>query len=337
MDPSLIRTLLDTQDKAYRSALEVFVGQINGKMQALESTVSALTTSLEFTQNEVKDLKTEVQRLEREKENSKHTINNLTKEIQTTTKSTKDLEDRCNYQEDYNRRNNLQIVGLEELQGGETWEQTVKQVTKILQDKLLLPDIRIERAHRIGQVNTSRHRPIIARFQRYCDREAVLRNASKLRGTQIFINEDLCPASQQIRKDQLPLLKQARASGKLAYFRYTKLIIKDKQATLDSTVRGRNAAVGGIIGSSAAWGAVNDASVVRAAADPGSVAAVAVAAAPGATRRGEITGASVVLPAGDEGREGPAPVAGPSLQSPVTPATRKQSQRNAKNPTHKVR
>ena len=198
------------------------MGQINGKIQALESTVSDLTVSLEYTQKEVKDLETEVERLEREKENSKEVINTLTKDIQATTKSTKDLEDRCNYQEDYNRRNNLQIIGLEELQGDETWEQTAKQVSKLLQDKLQLPDIHIERAHRTGQFNTSRHRPIIARFQRYCDRDAVMRNASKLRGTRIFINEDLCPTSQQIRKDQIPLLKQARANSKLAYFRYTK-------------------------------------------------------------------------------------------------------------------
>ena len=107
MDPSLLKTLLDTQDKAYKSALEVFMGQINGKIQALESTVSDPTTSLKFTQKEVKDFETEVKRLEREKENSKEIINTLTKDIQATTKSTKDLEDRCNYQEDYNRRNNL--------------------------------------------------------------------------------------------------------------------------------------------------------------------------------------------------------------------------------------
>ena len=88
------------------------MGQITGKIQALESTVSDPTTSLEFTQKEVKDLGTEVKRLEREKKISKGIINIPTKDIQATTKSTKDLEDRCNYQEDYNKRNNLQIIGL---------------------------------------------------------------------------------------------------------------------------------------------------------------------------------------------------------------------------------
>lgn len=56
-----------------------------------------------------------------------------------------------------------------------------------------------------------------------------MRSVNKLRGTRIYINEDLCPASQAIRRAQLPLLKQAKSNGKVAYFRGTKLIIKDRQ------------------------------------------------------------------------------------------------------------
>lgn len=54
-----------------------------------------------------------------------------------------------------------------------------------------------------------------------------MKNVSKLRGTRNYISEDLSPASQSIRKAQLPLLKQAISEGKVAYFRHTKLI-KDR-------------------------------------------------------------------------------------------------------------
>ena len=112
----------------------------------------------------------------------------------------KELGDRANYQEDYNRRNNLQITGVEEQAEGETWEQTAIIVNKLLEDKLQLPNIQLERAHRVGKRdNDHRSRPIIARFQRFGDREAVMRNVTKLHGTRIFINEDLCPASHNIR------------------------------------------------------------------------------------------------------------------------------------------
>ncbi len=140
----------------------------------------------------------------------------------------KELEDRANYQEDYNRRNNLQIVGVEEPSEGETWEQTAVKVSELLTNKLELPNIELERAHRVGQRDAHRHRTIVARFTRYGDREAVMRNVTKLKGTRIYITEDLCPASQNIRKAQIPAMKQAKSEGKVAYFRHTKLIIKER-------------------------------------------------------------------------------------------------------------
>ena len=75
--------------------------------------------------------------------------------------------------------------------------------------KLELPNIELERAHRVGQRFEHRFRPISVRFSRFCDREAVMRNVFKLRGTRIFINEDLCPASQNeapVTVPALPLL-----------------------------------------------------------------------------------------------------------------------------------
>ncbi|KAK3889420.1 hypothetical protein Pcinc_006584 [Petrolisthes cinctipes] len=85
----------------------------------------------------------------------------------------------------------------------------------------------MERAHRVGQRRDAGPRPIVARFSRYSDREAVMRSARKLRETNIYISDDLCAASQAIKNAQMPQLKQARAQGKVAYFKYTKLIIKE--------------------------------------------------------------------------------------------------------------
>ena len=41
-----------------------------------------------------------------------------------------------NYQEDYNRRNNLRINGVKQQICRETWEQTATIVSNILKDKL---------------------------------------------------------------------------------------------------------------------------------------------------------------------------------------------------------
>lgn len=227
MDLSVIQTLISTQDKAYQSALEIFMNQINGRLQAFQGMVTELTRSLEFTQGEVGDLQQQVKRLENEKKKNEALIEKLTGDLQASDKVISELEERCNYQEDYSRRNNVRITGLQELQG-ETWEQTTVQVSKLLEEKLQLPKPELERAHRVGPRRHDQPRQVIARFIRYSDREAAIRNAAKLRGTRIYINEDLCPASQEVRRAKLPLLKQAKSEGKIAYFNHTTLIIRER-------------------------------------------------------------------------------------------------------------
>ena len=60
----------------------------------------------------------------------------------------------------------------------------------------------IEKAHRVGQ--RMDHRPVIARFTKFSEREAIMKNVTKLQVTRIYVNEDLCPASQVLRKQNVP-------------------------------------------------------------------------------------------------------------------------------------
>ncbi|KAK4309380.1 hypothetical protein Pmani_018985 [Petrolisthes manimaculis] len=200
-----IKVLLEAQNNSFKRALDVIVEQLNSRIKATEETVRDLTRSLEFSQAEVKDLQSQVSELMKRDNSNKDIIETLKRKIC-------ELEQRSNYQKDYNRRCNLRISGVPEQQGVETWEVTANTVKKLLQDKLQLPSMQIERAHRTGQAShvTGRPRTIVARFERYGDREAVFRNAKKLRGTNIFINDDLCPASLELRKIQMPQLKQAK-------------------------------------------------------------------------------------------------------------------------------
>lgn len=228
MDLEAVKVLLEAQDKTFRTALDFVVDQLKSRIQVAETTISDLTRSLEYTQAEVKDLQSDIRALKKEEAESKTTITAL----QTRNE---DLEKRANYQEDYNRRNNLRITGIQE-QAGETWEETANTVSKLLEAKLQLPPMELERAHRTGPVTPSRPRPVVVRFERFRDREATIRNARKLKGTGIYINEDLCPASQELKKSQILLMKQAREDGKIAFFRYTKLIIKEKPTQRPSAV-----------------------------------------------------------------------------------------------------
>ena len=60
------------------------------------------------------------------------------------------------------------------------------------------------------------------------DREGGMRNASKLKGTNIFVNDDLCPTSQAVKNAQMPLLSHVKDQGKIAFFRHTKLIVRER-------------------------------------------------------------------------------------------------------------
>lgn len=221
MDSEAVNLLLETQQKAFRSAVDNNLDQLKEKIQNNERNIADLVKSLEFSQAEIIDLKSEVKVLQESIKDSHITIVKMSDRIV-------ELESRINYNEDYSRRNNLRITGIKE-QPGETWEQIASQVSRLLDDKLQLLEVRIERAHRVGAASASYPRTIVARFTKFSDRDAALRNAKKLKGTGFFFSEDLCQASQEKKKAQLPLLKQARQDGKIAFFNHTRLIIRERR------------------------------------------------------------------------------------------------------------
>ena len=60
------------------------------------------------------------------------------------------MEDCINYQDDYNRRNNIRFSGVAESNSEKIWEQSAVMVSSLLADKLLLPGVQLDRAHRVG-------------------------------------------------------------------------------------------------------------------------------------------------------------------------------------------
>lgn len=105
----------------------------------------------------------------------------------------------------------MRISGLEEPLGNETWEQTSIRVSELFTNKLQLPNMELERAHRVGPVSMVRPRAVLVRLEKFHDRETILKYARKLKGTSIYVNEDLCAASQAIKQSQFSLMKQARS------------------------------------------------------------------------------------------------------------------------------
>ncbi|KAK3893888.1 hypothetical protein Pcinc_002327 [Petrolisthes cinctipes] len=171
MDIEAIKVLLEAQDRAFKSAMDIVIEQLTARIQAAEKRTEDVVKSLEFTQAEMSDLLNEVKVLRQSDSDNRGTINVLKLQIEELTR-------RSNYQEDYNRRSNLRFTGIQE-HHGETWEETAVTVTKLIEEKLQLPAVKLERAHRTGPVIPTRQRVIVARFERFGEREAVLRNSRK--------------------------------------------------------------------------------------------------------------------------------------------------------------
>ena len=58
-----MKILLDSQNQAFRSALDIVVDQFNSRIATMETKISDLIRSLEFSQAEVSDLEAEVKAL----------------------------------------------------------------------------------------------------------------------------------------------------------------------------------------------------------------------------------------------------------------------------------
>lgn len=77
MDATILKTMLDSQERAFNSALEIVVKQMNDQINKLEGKVLDLTTSLEFTQREVDDLKSKAKEHEKQQEANDIKLNQL--------------------------------------------------------------------------------------------------------------------------------------------------------------------------------------------------------------------------------------------------------------------
>ena len=209
--------------------------------------LNIISGNFEITMNEIKNLKQEISEL---KSSLDFTEDVLEKKVEKLEENMKDVDARIRdiyeYQvdpncvldklaelEDRSRRNNLRIDGINE-EKGETWEMCETKIKNIFQEKLEIhDDIIIERAHRTkGKTtrnNTARKnqpRTIVIKLANYKDKSMILRNVHKLKGSDIFINEDFSKQTTDLRKELWKEVKQLRSEGKIAYLNYRTVVTK---------------------------------------------------------------------------------------------------------------
>ena len=184
---------------------------VNERIDKLNNIVDDLQHSLEFTEKEISDK-----------------INNVEKtqydEHKSLKKKLRDLEDRS-------RRNNLRFDDITESMD-ETWEISEKKVKDLIKEKLQInQDVQIERAHRTRatqhQQEKKKPRTIVIKLLNYKDKVEILKNANKLKDTGIFINEDFCKETSEIRKGLWDKVLELRKKNKYAIIQYDRIVTRE--------------------------------------------------------------------------------------------------------------
>ena len=96
--------------------------------------------------------------------------------------------------------------------------------------------IEIERAHRLTRAKIN-PQPIVVKFNKYKDRAKIYLAGKKFKREDKFgITEDLPPGVREKRKKLRPFLADAKKKeGKLATFRYDKLVVDGETFVLDNS------------------------------------------------------------------------------------------------------
>ncbi|XP_053383854.1 uncharacterized protein LOC128550032 [Mercenaria mercenaria] len=142
-------------------------------------------------------------------------------------------------------RENLLFYGFDECANSadRKSEDCAEKIMTFCVDTLNIMDarsqIKIERAHRVGQYRSDRKRPIVAKFHSYSDKVSVKQRAmEKSRGSNdeslVRVSDQFPKEIQARRKQLIPALAKAKEAGKPAYLSYDKLFIDNRRYTVET-------------------------------------------------------------------------------------------------------
>lgn len=155
------------------------------------------------------------------------TVSEIKEYIDCIDNKVKTIETKISHLDREVRKRNVVIFGISE-EFSDYWELE-KFVCNFLLEKLTVDiDVKdIDFVRRIGKNIENRSRPILVGFISFRSKLMVIQNASKLKGSQIFIAQDFSKDVIAIRKNLQPQLTRARQEGKFATLKYDKLIVRD--------------------------------------------------------------------------------------------------------------
>ena len=180
MDKKTLEVLLQQNLDSMKMFVEMLLNNLRDELKELRKENVEIKQSLEFTQEKLSDAEKLIASQKKKLE-----------AVDTVGVDLAEVADRVRIMEDYSRRNNIIFDGIEK-DGSETEEQLTFKIQKILTERLgVTADYDV--AHRLGDSRNGRDRPrpVIVRFKSFSDRQACMRASFNLRGTNIYLNDDV--------------------------------------------------------------------------------------------------------------------------------------------------
>lgn len=200
---------------------------INSRMESLDSKFDTkldglrqeMTDNFENMKKEMLELRGEVESLKKENTILRQENEGLRSHMFFLDKKVDALENRS-------RRSNLLFYGLP-ASPNETPDQCEKVVRDLLETKMGLSNIGMERVHRL---NNKPNSPAVVCFSSYKTKVKILKEKKeKLKDSDVFIGEDFSSNVREIRKKLLVHLKEAKKENKKASLVFDHLVIEGKK------------------------------------------------------------------------------------------------------------
>lgn len=125
------------------------------------------------------------------------------------------------------RKNNVVMFGIKE-PVNENREQLKETIQSVLKDKMkvIIALTEINDFLRMGRREPKKNRPILVKFVTYWKKMEVMAQRSNLKGTDIFIENDLCKEDEDKKKALISIMKDLRQKGEHAVLRGEMLYVR---------------------------------------------------------------------------------------------------------------
>ena len=162
------------------------LAKVDHRVAELDAKIKENETEILSLKNAKSDLGTQVNQLEKNYDKLKTEHDKLLEKVNETEQVVKINAMHINDMEQYTRRNNIRIYGVDDRNKHETAEETADAVCKLIDKdlKLNLDPREISIAHRIGQFQKDGNRVIICSFVSRTIRNEVMKRRRMLKVTQ---------------------------------------------------------------------------------------------------------------------------------------------------------